>query len=212
MKNLIFLIVVFFPTIISLTDNARGDNPTENTNAMQLISPPTHTEDSNIKFTSVYTDLNKDCKDKFDESDDDHDMPVICKGPEGYRIDVEYSACCEHMQVQNKKAFLLFFPIQRIVTVTKRKLEWRLANGKPFAVIFRIDVYRGDITLSPEKTHEVLVIKGLNGFSNIDQKVDLKLHPNPNLEARRLADQAYMQRKSYLDLRAPKAQTDNPKR
>jgi len=90
----------------------------------------------------------------------------------------------------------LLFPEQRLVTVTKRKLEWRMANGKPFAVIFRIDQYNGDISLSPQKTHETLIVKGLKGFSNIDYEVDQRLHPQANQEARKLADQGFMNRKA----------------
>lgn len=146
-------------------------------------------------FTSVYTDLKKDCKDKFNDSDNDHDMPVVCKGPGGYWIDVEFSACCEHMKVEGENGFILRFPEQRFVTVMNRKLEWRLANGKPFAVIFRIDKYKGDITLSPEKSGEVLLVKGLNGFQSIDLEVDLKQHTNPFQEARKLADQGRVQRR-----------------
>lgn len=148
------------------------------------------------KFTSTYTDLQKDCKDKFRDVGEGQDMPAICKGPGGYRIDVEFSACCEHVQVEGGKAFLLLFPMQRFVTAMKKKLEWRLANGKPFAVIFRIDKYKGDITLSPQKAGELLIIKGLSGFSNIDYEFDPKLHmSHPNLEARKLADQGYMQQR-----------------
>lgn len=147
-------------------------------------------------FTSVYTDLRKDCKDKFSTDDEDHDMPVVCKGPSGYKIDVEYSACCEYMHVTGENNFTLQFPEQRIVTVTKRKLEWRLVNGKPFAVIFRIDKYKGDLTLSPEKSDEALLVKGLKGFSNIDHEVKLKQYSDPILEARRLADKGYLQIKT----------------
>ena len=129
------------------------------------------THNSSTKFTSIYTDLKKDCRDKFSDADDEHDMPVICKGPGGYRIDVEFSACCEHMQVENRKDFLLLFPQQRFSTFTKRKMEWRLANGKPFAIIYRIDKYKGDISYLPEKIGEVLIVKGLQGFANIDQEV-----------------------------------------
>jgi len=146
-------------------------------------------------FTSVYTDLKKDCKDKFSDVGEGQDMPVICKGPKNYMIDVEFSACCEHMEVYGSEDFLLLFPEQIFVTVMKRKLEWRLANGKPFAVIFLIDKYKGDITLSPEKAGEVYLVKGLDGFHNIDHEVDNKLHSNPNLEARRLADQGYLHQK-----------------
>lgn len=152
-------------------------------------------QNTSIKFSSTYTDLQKDCKDKFSDVGEGQDMPVLCKGPGGYKIDVEFSACCEHMQVEGGKDYLFLFPMQIFVTVMKRKLEWRLANGKPFAVIFRIDKYNGDITMSPQKVGELLIIKGLSGFSNIDYEFDPKLHTNPNQEARRLADQGYLKRK-----------------
>lgn len=172
--------------------NDRNNKPGHKT--IEAAAYPDRSQNSEVKFTSIYTNLQKDCKDKFTDSDGDHDMPVICKGPGGYWIDVEYSACCEHMQVEGGNNFLLLFPEQRIVTVTKRRMEWRLANGKPFAVIFRIDKYKGDITLDPKKHSEVFIVKGLNGFEHIDFEVDPKKHSDPNIEARKLADQSYMQR------------------
>jgi hypothetical protein len=58
-------------------------------------------------------------------------------------------------------------------------------------VIFRITKYK-EITLSPERTGEVLMIQGLEGFPQIAHEIDVKQHPNPNQEARRLADQGYV--------------------
>jgi hypothetical protein len=74
------------------------------------------------------------------------------------------------------------------------KIEWRLANGKPFAVIYRIDKSKSD---QPEemwrpenKTGEFLVIKGLKGYEYIDFEIDAKT-PQANLKAREMADGAY---------------------
>ncbi len=145
-----------------------------------------------LVFSSTFTDLQKDCKDKFPDIEDGNDIPVVCKGPKGYIIDVEFSACCEHMQIEGEKDFLLLFPMQLIDTVMKRKLEWRLANGKPFAVIFKIDKYKGDITINPRKNREVIVTKGLNGFKCIDHEIESKQFTDPNQEARRLVDDSYM--------------------
>jgi len=78
----------------------------------------------------------------------------------------------------------------------KRKVEWRFANGKPFAVIFRIDVTKGssadgiDMWSKENKTGEALVVKGLKGFEHIDFEVDAKT-PNANAKAREMADAAY---------------------
>jgi hypothetical protein len=44
-------------------------------------------------FASTYTDLKKDCRDAFPKSDIEGggDMPLLCKGPDGYSIYI-YSA------------------------------------------------------------------------------------------------------------------------
>jgi len=157
----------------------------------------THTaiaaEGTVIAFSSTYTDLAHECRDKFNNEEEGQDMPLLCKGRDNYSVHVDFSACCDHIRVEGKRDFQLQLPPQTIGSSLNRTLEWRLANGKPFAVIFRIDRYRGDITMPPvQKAGSVLIIKGLLGFSNIDYAVDVKLHHNPNQVARKLADQGYM--------------------
>jgi hypothetical protein len=186
---ILFRMLIVIQFLITPVFSAEIAKPAKNT---VKLDQETFTPPKNIKFSSTYTNLKTACKDKFSDSEDGHDMPVICNGPGGYWIDVEFSACCEQLLVADRFGFLLPMPEQRIGTFVKRKLEWRLANGKPFAVIFRIDKYKGDITLSPEKTCEVLQIKGLGAFTGIDYEVSQKDHPNPNQEARQLADLGYL--------------------
>ncbi len=86
---------------------------------------------------------------------------MICKGFGGYTVHVDFSACCEGERVEGGRGFELRFPRQNFETVSKRKLEWRQANGKPIAVILRIDNYKGDLTLpSSGKVGEVFMVKG----------------------------------------------------
>ncbi|EHP85203.1 hypothetical protein GeomeDRAFT_2615 [Geobacter metallireducens RCH3] len=144
------------------------------------------------KFSSAFTRFNKDCKNKFSDIEEGQDMPIICNGPYKYKIEINYSACCEYVQVSDNKNFVLDLPAQIISTVTNRVLEWRLANGKPFAVILKLDKYKGDLALDAKKVKEVLLIKGLKKFEDINYEVDIKGQSNPNLEARSLADQSYM--------------------
>jgi hypothetical protein len=59
-----------------------------------------------------------------------------------------------------------------------RKIEWRMANGKPFAVILRIE--------------DKLYVKGLRGYEKIDYDIDAKT-PDANQQARDMADKAYPQ-------------------
>jgi hypothetical protein len=70
-------------------------------------------------------------------------------------------------------------------------VEWRLADGVPFAVIFRRDV--NDEPEDPsvrKKIGEVLRVVGLKD-EKINFEVDVKKISNSNEEARRLADNAY---------------------
>ena len=78
----------------------------------------------------------------------------------------------------------------------KRKVEWRMADGKPFAVIMRVNKYDGvqdDTHYNGKKIGEELIVKGLKGFDQIDFTVDAKT-PNANQKARDLADQGYKQK------------------
>lgn len=75
----------------------------------------------------------------------------------------------------------------------KIKVEWRTANGKPFAVILRVSKYGDTDDENPyigKKIGEELIVMGLKGFENIDFKVDSKT-PNANVKAREMADSNY---------------------
>jgi hypothetical protein len=78
-----------------------------------------------------------------------------------------------------------------------RKIEWRMADGKPFAVILRVSNFDrsdddgGDPFNPKNKTGESLLVKGLKGYEHIDFEVDTKTTPNPNVKARELADGNY---------------------
>ena len=78
----------------------------------------------------------------------------------------------------------------------KAKVEWRMADGKPFAVIMRIPKYGETDEDNPyigKKIGEQLIIKGLKGFEKIDFTVDAKT-PKANQKARDLADQGFQQK------------------
>ena len=78
----------------------------------------------------------------------------------------------------------------------QKTAEWRLADGKPFALIIRMYEYGGNDQCSTagKITGESLVVKGLKGFEHIDETV--KAGPNANLKARELADKGYLKPKS----------------
>jgi hypothetical protein len=139
---------------------------------------------SMAKFSSVYTDLNKQCKAALKESEigEGQDMPQNCKGYGGYRISIGYSAMYAHLiaETLDGKHSIPLTTAQINYDMEKgRKIEWRMANGKPFAVILRVE--------------DKLLVKGLRGYEKIDYDIDTKTTPNPNQQAREMADKAYLQ-------------------
>lgn len=149
------------------------------------------------KFTSAYTDLKKQCKNAFKSEGEGHDMPLKCKGYGGYEIRIDYSAASSSLRVQpvgNKTDEAIALAMQPLDYSDKRKIEWRLADGKPFAVIYRVDKSKSDDPTAmwqpQNKTGEALMVKGLKGYDHIDFEVDAK-EPDANAKARAKADAAF---------------------
>ncbi len=153
------------------------------------------------KMSSVYTNLKTDCKDAFKSVNEGQDMPLVCKGFGGYKVDVGYSAWASLISISKAKGDgeVVSLGNQAIdFTDYAPKLEWRLANGKPFAVILRIKKYNvesaaanGDNPFTANNViGEVLIIKGLDGYSQIDFEVNAK-DKNANAKAQKMADENF---------------------
>jgi hypothetical protein len=150
------------------------------------------------RFSSGYTDLTK-CgsgmtkKEEREAEARGTDIPTLCKGYGGYNIFVGYSACSSHISADKGEESI---PIATQAGDFKQKtVEWRLANGKPFAIIFRVYEYGGDdlCATGGKITGESLIVQGLKGYEHIDATVNVKGTPNPNVKARELADKSYQQ-------------------
>ena len=151
------------------------------------------------RFSSVYTNFDKDCRNAIPESkvNPGTDIPGTCKGYGGYRVNLNYSAMATNIIIERAKNTddSISLGMMSIELPAKgSRLEWRLADGKPFAVIFRMPKY-GDPDENGDpfakKIGETLIIKGLKGYESIDLEVDVKTTPNPNEKARQLADSNY---------------------
>ncbi|MGZ8843128.1 MAG: hypothetical protein ACXW18_05665 [Pyrinomonadaceae bacterium] len=146
-------------------------------------------------FSSSYTALTK-CgsgmtkKEEREAEKNGQDIPTVCKGPDGYAVDISYSACSSNFSI-TKGDDSIGLGMQAI-DWKQKAVEFRLANGKPFAVIMRSYEYAGsDVCATSGKiTGESLVIKGLKGYEHIDETVDAKT-PNANVKARELADKGF---------------------
>jgi hypothetical protein len=145
--------------------------------AALLLGPSTFAAD---KYTSTYTDMNKDCA-SAEPEDDEHggDAPMACKGPGGYSIVESYSAMDNFRHVErNGEAVTTNLEPEASCSHGSygRMMEWRLRNGKPFALIYRITCFKDDIVSGTDKTPanrtgEYLVVQPLSKsapFSTID--------------------------------------------
>ena len=152
------------------------------------------------RFSSVYSTLTN-CgsgmtkKEEREAERHGSDIPTRCKGFGGYSVDISYSACSSSFGlVKGEDSISLGM---QATNWKQKTVEWRLADGKPFAVIMRVYDYAGndECATGGKITGESLIIKGLKGFE-IDETVDVKSTPNPNLKARELADKGFAKTKS----------------
>ncbi|HWT00066.1 MAG TPA: hypothetical protein VN256_07455 [Pyrinomonadaceae bacterium] len=206
MRN--FTLSIAALTLLSLAC-AKGGNTNSAGNAAAAPSNSNSNQAANPAaaapaFTSAYTDLNKDCEAAFKEEElgEGQDMPLKCKGYGGYYISIGYSAWASHVGVQmdGDEDYMLKLVNEGIGYSDEpgRKVEWRMADGKPFAVIVRVSNYdekksegTGDNPYQAKyKTGESLVVKGLKGYERIDSKVDAQ-DPKANEKAREVADSNY---------------------
>ncbi|MEQ1644947.1 MAG: hypothetical protein ABL959_15970 [Pyrinomonadaceae bacterium] len=146
------------------------------------------------KFTSIYTSMGAGCKVlKGGEGQDD---AKVCQGPGGYQVRI-YSAAEATFINAEKKGTDESTPIVNVgldFNETKVKLEWRLANGKPFAVIIRIPKYDGRTDDKPgmgKVIGEELFVSGIGEWEFISESFDAK-KPNANAKARAAADRGYL--------------------
>jgi hypothetical protein len=152
------------------------------------------------KMTSVYTNLQTDCKAESKVEADE--VPFICKGFGGYRVRINpagaWAETIEIVDAKGETVTSLGTHGYGFSTSGKKMLEWRMANGKPFAVIFRVNKYDskksiedGDNPfLDKYKISEALLIQGLDGYSQIAFEVDAK-EKNANAKAQKMADENF---------------------
>lgn len=166
-----------------------------------LIGASAQSAQAQSKFTSVYTDMKKDCKIIREPTSAQHesgDPASECKGFGGYRIFISHSAQAAGLSVENLKN-----PNENVFLGSdygaygdrNEKIEWRLRDGKPFAVIARFGKYKtGANDENPfdfnNRTGSTIVVKGLRGFEHIDFAID-GATVKANEKARQTADRAF---------------------
>jgi hypothetical protein len=192
---------ILLTTIALVVLSLAGGSDTATSTTPRLVAPMpfelTGVPGQNAsKFSSAYTPLTK-CgsgmtkKEEKAAEQQGSDIPTRCKGYDGYDIYIYYSACSSHITADKGGEGI---PLATQTVDWKQKtVEWRMANGKPFAVIMRAYEYGGtdDCATGGKITGEVLIVKGLKGYERIDETVKVKGTPNANIKAREIADKGY---------------------
>ena len=151
-------------------------------------------------FSSSYTSLTH-CgsgmtkKEEREAEKHGSDIPSKCKGLAGYAVDISYSACSSNFSLTRGEERISLG--MQAIDWPQKTVEWRLANGKPFAVIMRVYEYAGNELCSTagKIKSESLTVQGLKGYEQIEGSVDART-PNANIKARELADKAFAKPKA----------------
>ncbi|HKS42325.1 MAG TPA: hypothetical protein VJX74_17025 [Blastocatellia bacterium] len=162
-------------------------------------------DEREIRFTSEYTDLTngKGCQSDSaaGKKSEGSDSPLVCRGPGGYQVYIGYAAVGAYASVRTaSNSFTTQLAAQSADFNEGRKIEWRLADGRPFAVIMRVIKYREKVDDPTEafseknKISEVLIVRGLKGQEHIRFDVDPRKTDSANEEARKLADAGFRRR------------------
>jgi hypothetical protein len=164
--------------------------------ARRLVQPRSVVTAQGVpRFSSKYTALTK-CgsgmtkKEEKEAEEQGSDIPTRCKGQGGYDVFITYSACASSFSLEKGEESI---PLgMQAVDWKQKTLEWRLANGKPFAVIMRVYDYAGNdqCPMAGRVVGESLIVRGLKGYEEINETVDART-PNSNGKARDLADRGY---------------------
>ncbi len=151
-------------------------------------------EGTRVEFSSVYTYLARDCHwaHPADDLQEGQDNALQCQGAGPYLAYIYFSAQSALLSVQRTDDPDNFVLHPAVDGIDDRNgvVEWRLANGLPFAIIVRSKMFAppedGGALLT-----ETLEIRGLEKHSDLRKSVDARTTPSANEAARVLADEAY---------------------
>ncbi len=149
-------------------------------------------------FYSEYTDLEKECNTPEGQGEEGGHVSTYCKGPDKYRVHMFDTAGTMEITVDapGSDEYILIVSEKVSFTTKGKKLEWRIKNGVPFAVIMRANKYSLDenelIKYPVKVTGEYLFVRGLHGFESIRADVNVGTTRYANEEARKIADEGYL--------------------
>lgn len=172
--------------------------------ALNLLSAPVFSQKSTMQkpaFASVYTDMKKQCRVMREvTSTEGSDPTARCTGYGGYRLAMYYSATSATVVVQrvaDGADVLTLGTDYGSYGSRGEKVEWRTAEGKPFAVIMRVWKYAESTDGNPysgRRTGSTLMVRGLPGWERISADID-GTSDDANARARAVADAGWAPKK-----------------
>jgi hypothetical protein len=147
-----------------------------------------------IEFTSFYTDLETDCR--VQESVEGSHVSTFCQGPGNFRIHYFDSATTLSFRAETTDRRESVHLTEQSLSYPEENtvIEWRLADGKPFAVLMQTSEYKrnetdGLIKYPTETLGSERIVRGLNGF----EQIEFAVGGNEFQTARQTADNAYIE-------------------
>ncbi len=162
-------------------------------------SSPDSPSVSHIKFTSVYTKLDAaSCKPIREAENDEDEVPDLCTGFKDHKIFISNHGTVTRITIGREVTSdpnawdgsqLPSFIANE--AGNGQIIEWRLADGEPFACIVRAKYPKN--LIDPDEKGEVneLVAINLKGFAPINISIDAKNTSQANDEIRKKTDAAY---------------------
>ncbi len=145
-------------------------------------------------FTSTYTSLTgKACK--ILRGHEGQDDAKLCQGSGRYQVRIYSAATSTYIvaELKGSDESYGFGKVSLAFNESHAKVEWRLADGKPFAAILRLPTYADSGTddgMPGKVIGQELVVIGLKGHDQLAETIDAKTS-NANQKARDLADAGF---------------------
>ncbi|NNE97563.1 MAG: hypothetical protein HKN25_00945 [Pyrinomonadaceae bacterium] len=174
-----------------------SDTPQDNTGNTENTGDNNNSNNgsNNTNFTSLYTDLRANCR--TPRSQDGGHVSTYCQGQGDYQVHIFDTATTMEIRVESKDRSRSVAIASQSLSFNRnnQRIEWRMKEGKPFAVIMRGYKYRLDqdglIRYPEQRTGEYLFVKGLPGYEQIDYEVNVRTTSNANERARQMADMGF---------------------
>lgn len=159
------------------------------------------------RFSSTFTDL-KYCVSNLEPNQEKEilkhgaKLPSFCLGPDDYAVTMHLHGT--HVQVQLRQrtllageAYVWMIRWEKDLYVgdggSVQRIEWRMADGKPFALILRREIVPEAAPSGKKKVEEILV-KGGADYQGLEATIKVKRFSSVNKKAQRIADQFYRSR------------------